>query len=47
MESFTIYVLFNKHLRFYERSEKIPSETSYLVKIQIQLLLTYRKLLFD
>ena len=48
MESFTLNVLFKKHLRYYERIEKIPSEYSYLVKIQIQIqMLTYQKQLFD
>ena len=47
MESFTLYVLFNKHLRYYERIKKISSENSYLIKIRIQLLLTYRKQLFE
>ena len=28
MESFTLYVLFNNRLRYYERIEKIPSENS-------------------
>ena len=48
MESFTLNVLFKKHLRYYERFEKIPSEYSYLVKMQIQIqMLTYQKQLFD
>ena len=47
MESFTSYVLFIKHLYYYEWIGKIPSENPYLVKIRIQLLLTYQKQLFD
>ena len=41
MESFTLHVLFNKQLCYYERIEKIPNKNSYLLKWQIQLLLTY------
>ena len=47
MESFTLYVLFNKHLRYNKRVEKISSKNSYRVKIGIQLLLTYQKQIFD
>ena len=29
MESCTLYVLFNKHLRYNKRVEKIPNKNSY------------------
>ena len=45
--NFTLYVLFNNHLHYYERTEKIPSKNSYIVKIQIQLSLIYQKQIFD
>ena len=45
--NFTLYVLFNNHLHYYERIEKIPSKTFNSVKIQIQLSPIYQKQSFD